>query len=231
MMNKKYIIILVSGLFIIVAGILYSCSYKEKKGQEILLSSRESGSMQSDNSDISRQAGISKLNTSKSDASQKDTQEDSQIEPQVYVHLCGAVVTPDVYEIEAGTRLKDLIELAGGLSEDAAGDYINQASVVEDGQRIYIPTKDELKDMSVSDYVLGEEGGNNQSNAKVNINTADETEFMRLTGIGEAKAKSIVEYRKKNGDFKEIKDLMKVPGIKEGLFTQLEDEITLGKGH
>lgn len=231
MMKKKHIIFLVSSLFILVAGILYSCSYKENKEQEVLLNPRDNENMESNSWDISRQTDICQVGTSKGEASQKDNRQDSQVDPQVYVHLCGAVVNPDVYKVEAGTRLKDIIELAGGLSEDAAGDYMNQASVVEDGQRIYIPTKDELSDMSISDYLLGEDGDNIQDKAKVNINRADDKELMTLTGIGEAKAKSIVEYRNKNGNFKDIRELMKVPGIKEGLFAQLEDEIEVGKGH
>jgi competence protein ComEA len=65
------------------------------------------------------------------------------------------------------------------------------------------------------------------SDIRVNINTADETTLMSLPGIGKAKAKSIVEYRNKNGSFKTTEDLMKIPGIKEGLFAKIEDLVTV----
>ncbi|NLL71945.1 MAG: hypothetical protein GX237_00245 [Clostridiales bacterium] len=224
MKKNKYIPILASGLFIIIAGVFYSCSYKENQGQEILLISQENDSKQKDNQSNTNQ------NNDQDNADQTLWIQLDSVEEHIYVHLCGAVVKPDVYEVESGSRLKDLIVLAGGLTSDAAGDYINQASLVEDGQRIYIPTKDELKDLSLSDYISGDgDEGNDERGSKVNINKADEAELMTLTGIGEAKAKSIVEYRKKNGEFKDIRDLMNVPGIKEGLFAQIEDEITLGK--
>jgi competence protein ComEA len=100
--------------------------------------------------------------------------------------------------------------------------------IVEDGQRIYIPTRNELFELSVDEYVLGDNFGkaDNVGN-KVNINTADETELMSLPGIGQAKAKSIIEYRKKNGGFKANDDLMNISGIKERLFSQIEDMITV----
>jgi len=100
---------------------------------------------------------------------------------------------------------------------------------VEDGQRIYIPTKEELKELSVQDYITGDKSNQADSQAvrKVNINTADENELMTLPGIGQAKARSIIEYRKKNGSFKSITDLTNIPGIKEGLLARIEDMITV----
>ena len=151
----------------------------------------------------------------------------------IYVHVCGAVIDPGVYRIESGARLVNLIELAGGLTGDADGDYINQAMLVEDGQRIYIPTRDEVNSLSEGDnittvYITGDIGENQQDTVPlIDINQADEEAFMSLPGIGQAKASNIMTYRSKKGKFKTIEELMNIPGIKEGLFQQISSYITV----
>ena len=157
----------------------------------------------------------------------------------IYVHICGAVNNPGVYQVKSGARLIELIKLAGGLTKDAAGDYMNQAQLVSDGQRVYIPSKDELHELSTQEYMTGEQSNSDNSvvngeenntiessvtseeSALININTADKEELMSISGIGEAKANSIIAYREKNGKFKTIEELMNIPGIKEGLFSQI----------
>jgi len=138
------------------------------------------------------------------------------------------VINPGVYPAKEEARIVDLIKLAGGLTKGAAGDYINQAQLVTDGQRIYIPNQEELKELSTADYIAGEqkdtastntEGG--EESALININTADKEELMSISGIGEVKATSIIAYREKNGKFNAIEELMNIPGIKEGLFSQI----------
>lgn len=222
-MKKKYIIITVACLFLIVAGVSYSCTYKKNNDQEILLSSDSID-------EVDFKTKIDDTISQKEHMNTKVMEFQASMEKEVdetliYVHICGAVVNADVYKVGAGTRLVDLIDAAGGLKPDAANDYINQAMAVEDGQRIYIPTIDELKDLSIDSYVKGD--NNNQvsegTSIKININTADESELMSLPGIGQAKAKSIIEYRKKKGSFKDISELMSISGIKEGLFAQIED--------
>lgn len=63
----------------------------------------------------------------------------------------------------------------------------------------------------------------------ININTASKEELMTLSGVGEAKATAIIEYREANGGFKEITDIMQVSGIKEGSYNKFKDKITIGK--
>lgn len=227
MMKNKGIIIIVSCLYLLIAGMCYSCSYRKDPGQEIMLTSSESNQ---DDESIDMEPGSEDKPLMYTDIQQDYGDDSLDKESIVYAHICGAVVNPGVYEIKAKSRLVDLIELAGGLSDNAAGDYINQAVIVEDGQRIYIPTKEELKQLSLTEYINGEESPKSDSksiNIKVNINRADETELMSLPGIGQSKAKSIVEYRNKYGSFKQISDLMMVPGIKEGLFSKVKDLITV----
>lgn len=229
MMKKKYIVAILSCLFLIVAGVCYSCSYnKTEQGQEVLLTFPENGQNNEERPENASDSTSTVIDGDNYDDNNSQTVDNNSL---IYVHLCGAVTYPDVYQIEAGSRLVDLIKVAGGLSPEAAGDFINQAMVVEDGQRIYIPTKDELKEITLTEFIKGDQNSQSEdtlANSKVNINTADETRLMSLPGIGQAKAKSIIEYRNKNGNFSDIRDLMKVPGIKEGLFGKIEDAITVG---
>ncbi len=133
----------------------------------------------------------------------------------IYVDISGAVVHPGVYEMQEGARVFEVIELAGGLTEDADCSYINQAKIVSDEDDIRIPTKDEV----VVDEV--------QNSSKVNINTAGQAELMTLAGIGKTKAKQIMAHRNENGAFQCIEDIMKVDGIKEGLFNKIKEDISV----
>jgi competence protein ComEA len=219
-MKKKYIITALTCLLLLVSGICYSCSYNNKSAA-VLVSEQENQDPQF----LASQA----QDQGETEAVTAGTQAQPAAEQSIYVHICGAVVNPGVYQVPEGSRLVDLIEQSGGLTGEAAGDYINQAVMLEDGQRIYIPTVEEVADLSSIEYIQG--SGGDQSNPEaaaasaVNINTANAEELMSLPGIGEAKANSIVSYRNKNGKFKTIEDLVNIPGIKEGLFNQISSLI------
>lgn len=154
--------------------------------------------------------------------------------PLIYVHVCGAVKKPAVYSLPDGSRVCDVIAKAGGLTEGAADDYVNQARFLSDGERVYIPKMDELSDLSVSQYAAGQ--SLNQSgvhmgepvNPTVNINTAGISELTGLPGIGESRAKSIIEYREKHGTFSKIEDIMKISGIKGAAYEKIKDRICTG---
>jgi DNA uptake protein ComE-like DNA-binding protein len=72
-----------------------------------------------------------------------------------YAHICGAVNSPGVYQVKEDYRVVDLVKLAGGFTEKAAEDYVNQALKVQDGQRIYIPTQKEVEELSTGEYMAG----------------------------------------------------------------------------
>lgn len=223
-MKNKYIVITATCLLVIIAGVCYSYTYKDNTGKEIMFSSIDN---KDEDEEPTKVEAATDHNLHIIDGSYEEVaKEDETI---IYVHLCGAVKNPDVYKAKSDMRLVELIDLAGGLTPEAADDYMNQAIIIEDGQRIYIPTKDELENLSVLDYMTGD--NNNPSsdrvNKKVNINTADEAELMSLPGIGQAKAASIVEYRNRNGSFKTIADIMNISGIKEGLFLKIKDLVTV----
>lgn len=145
----------------------------------------------------------------------------------VSVYICGAVNQSGVYELEEGSRIYHVIELAGGMTEDAMDTYLNLAEELIDGQKIYVPTVTEVGEGSENTLNWSVEVETETASGKVNINTASKEELMTLTGIGEAKAESIIEYRETYGAFENIEDIQNITGIKEGVYSQLEDEITV----
>lgn len=147
---------------------------------------------------------------------ERDSQETSGCE--IYVDVSGQVKQPGVYVLSEGNRVFQAIEQAGGLTEEANVSQLNQAQVLCDGQKIYIPSKEEVS-----------EGGKtvDENDGKININTAGAEELMTLPGIGKAKAEAIVRYREEQGIFSSIDEIQNVEGIKEGTFQKLKSQITV----
>lgn len=152
-------------------------------------------------------------------------QEEQEPAETVYVYVCGAVNAPGVYELKKDARVFEAITLAGGMTAEAAPEAVSQARTVADGEQIYVPTVQEVQvqGSGVEDIVTG----NADVSGKVNINTAGKEELMTLTGIGEAKAQSILDYREEHGQFGSIEDLMLIEGIKEGVFNKIKEDITI----
>lgn len=143
-----------------------------------------------------------------------------------YVYVCGAVEAPGVYELPEGSHVFEAIELAGGLTEEAADDFINQAEVVSDGQMIKILTEEELQEQTKEDAETEEHPGKSDD-GKVNINSATTDDLMTLPGVGQQKAESIVSYREENGAFSSVDAIKNVTGIKDGVYNQIKDKITV----
>ena len=152
-------------------------------------------------------------------------QEEQEPAETVYVYVCGAVNAPGVYELKKDARVFEAITLAGGMTAEAAPEAVSQARTVADGEQIYVPTVREvqMQGSGVEDIVTG----NADVSGKININTAGKEELMTLTGIGEAKAQSILDYREEHGQFGSIEDLMLIEGIKEGVFNKIKEDITI----
>lgn len=171
---------------------------------------------------------------------QSDLQEEA-VPDSLYVHICGAVQNPGVYELPDGSRVYEAVEQAGGFTEDAAKDYVNQAQVVPDAAKIVIPTLQELEEVKEDEQanagygILPQESaeGNVQNNAVaadtgsglVNLNTASKAELCGLPGIGEAKADAIISYRAQIGVFTSKEQIMEIEGIKDGLYSKIQDKI------
>jgi competence protein ComEA len=172
----------------------------------------------------------------------------------VRVYICGAVINEGVYELKASSRIQDVLEMAGGYSESAAHGVVNLAEFIVDGEKIYIPTLEEVEDgtydkmMNSSDNMSGGYIGSPGaygidssyrissnivssngavSNGLVNINSACKEDLMTLPGIGESKALDIITYRDSHGGFSEIKDIKKVSGIGDATFEKIKSKITV----
>lgn len=134
---------------------------------------------------------------------------------KILVYVCGAVAKPGVVEVDSGCRVVDAICLAGGMTKEADETYLNLAGKLTDGEKIYVPTREEVLQWT----------SENQENSLININTATVDRLCELPGIGESKAADIIAYREKNGPFESIEDIMKVPGIKLSLYEKIADRI------
>lgn len=173
-----------------------------------------------------------------SDVPEATTTSDSTYQPAeqvIFVHVCGAVRYSGVYELAPNSRVMDAITAAGGMTESADEEYVNLATILSDGDKVRIPTKEEVasmlkteNDIGVTSYQAAEiPGTNTESTARININTAGVEELCTLPGIGQTRAESIVEYRTKHGAFQSIEDIMSVSGIKESSFQKIKDRITV----
>lgn len=138
-------------------------------------------------------------------------------EQTVFVHICGEVVYPGVYEVPAGSRLFDVLLLAGGFTEEAAQDSVNMAKQAVDGMQVVVPS------LTAEDAVLEEK--TRERSGLVNINTASEAELCTLSGIGPSRAAAIIAYRDAHGGFSAIEEIMQVDGIKSATYEKLRNKI------
>ncbi|MFC4411059.1 helix-hairpin-helix domain-containing protein [Chungangia koreensis] len=144
-----------------------------------------------------------------------------EVQQKIMVDVKGMVKYPGVYELPAGSRMIDAIEIAGGHLPESDASSINHAQILSDEMAIYIPYKGEETVAAVQLFMPEADDG------KININTADETMLTSLPGIGPSKAKAIVSFREENGLFTSPEDLKKVTGIGDKTYEQLEDQIKI----
>lgn len=155
-----------------------------------------------------------------------DKEEIEQEVSMIYVDLGGAVQHPGVYTLPEGSRVFALIALAGGFTEDADTRTMNQADILEDGEKIYVYTMQETEDM-LALGVCTETQEADRADGKVNLNRAGKEDLMTLSGIGETRALAILQYREEHGCFQSIEELMQVDGIKEKTYEKIKDSITV----
>lgn len=135
----------------------------------------------------------------------------------VFVYICGEVVSPGVYEVPAESRIWDVLLAAGGFTEEAAAESINLAKKVEDGMQITVP--------SLSEEEERKQEAERKAAGLVNLNTASKEELCTIPGIGESRAEAILAYRNAQGGFSSVEEIMQVDGIKEGLYAKIQDKI------
>lgn len=199
------------------------------------------------NLEINNNSDTSKDNSSSKQASLEENKENKVA--KYYIDIKGFVKKPGVYEVTADNIVNDCIKLAGGLLKNADTTTINLSKKVSSEMVIYIPKKEEViktttnttvtKDQEIpNDAVVSDNNKSNSSISKdnntqtpnrtlVNINTATIQELTTLSGIGDAKAQDIIDYRTLNGNFKTIEDIKNVSGIGEALYAKIKDYITV----
>ena len=148
------------------------------------------------------------------------------------VHITGEVKKPGVVKIVEGSRIEDIIQAAGGLTEKADITNVNLAYVVQDGMKIRIPSQDDDEGEYIFEdngkgVVLSDEENEKSENTVVNINTATQSELEELPGIGPSIASRIVQYRNQNGKFKDAEDIKNVTGIGDSKFDKIKNLIKI----
>jgi competence protein ComEA len=146
----------------------------------------------------------------------------------IQVLIKGQITHPGIYMIDRETRLIDLIELAGGLTEQADIDRVNDVFMLRDGDYFYIPTTGE----TIPETARNAPGNNPLDNPAyfdypLDINTASQEAFESLPGIGPAKAADIIAFREQNGNFTAIDDLLSVPGIGPTTLDSIRDYLII----
>ena len=208
---------------------------------------------------IPKNDNVEEVSIVKSEEIKESNKKDIIVE-KIKVDIKGAVVSPGVYELEINARVQDVINIAGGLSENANIEYINLSKKLKDEmviiiysneyieeyknknkEPIYIKYECDCPDVN-NDACIKEEDLLNESNIDnsektysnelednklVSINNASLEELMTLNGIGESKARAIIEYRENNGGFKAIEEIMNVSGIGEAAYSKIKDNIEL----
>ena len=172
------------------------------------------------------------IEESKNDIEEKENKENKEETKEmgtgIFVHIDGWIQNPGVYEIKENDRVNTIIEKAGGLKEGESIKSINLAARLSDGDKIYIPNREEEKQIETTE-VKGNNTGTVKitKNNKININKASISELKQITGIGESTANKIIDYRENVGKFKKIEDLKEVKGIGDSKYESIKDKITI----
>ena len=227
--KKKVGIFIILFIVLIAVGLLYIKSgFKELK-------KNDTESIFVDNSENNETLNENKNSSNKNNNTKKDNNKinnkEVTVSPQektIIVEIKGEVKNPDVYTLNENAIVKELIEAAGGLTENAELSNVNRAKKLQNHELVYIVNKNdinkEVKNTN-SEVNISQNQIKGVSNKKVNINSAALEELKTLTGIGDSKAKSIIEYRDQNGGFKSIEDIKNVTGIGEKMFEKIKEQI------
>lgn len=206
--NIKSKIIFILGIILIIVGIIYHNQTSQNEFEEIEFQNIVINENETQEQDIENVVGIEKN--------------------YIKIHIAGEVKNTGILELEEGARISDAIEKAGGTTEMANLDKVNLAYCLEDGQKLYIPNKNQ-KDI---EYITIENGENiieetktSSKGKKINLNKADEDNLQEIPGIGPSMAQKIILYRNENGDFKSIEDLKNVSGIGDKKFDSMKEYI------
>jgi len=138
-------------------------------------------------------------------------------QPKCLVELSGAVVRPGIYNVSPNIRVKDLVQLAGGLTADADINRINQVKHLKDGQKIFIPAQHHVNISHKKKQIPIEPA----PIFPININTASESDLMAIPDMKRALAKRIMAYRQLKGHIYTIDELRNVKGLTDTRIDEL----------
>lgn len=241
--KQKVIIGIIIGVMFIIIGIYgYSMMQEEEWDNNVLVANEnlqnEVNNQETNitsNKSQENEEQINNLENKTLITEEKQTNGYDNLEGKIVIHITGAVQKKGILILPEGARIADAIDSAGGSTEAADLDEVNLAYVLQDGQKIYIPSKEDKKKLESKAYIMSGSGNNvivqaviedeKGGNAKVNINTATQTELENLPGVGEAIASRIIEYRQQNGKFDKIEDLQNVKGIGDAKFNNIKEYV------
>ena len=193
---KSIILAFVCSLIVIIGGLFY---FNQSKTEDY--------------------SGVSFSNTS-NETNNKDEKAEDRHDEKIFVDVKGEVKNPGVFETTKDKRVKDLIEEAGGLLDDADTSTLNLSQKVKDQMVIYILKHGEKPKQMTENATTSLSSGE-----IININTANKEQLMKISGVGKTKAEAIIAHREKNGDFKTKEDITKVRGIGKSTFEKIKDKI------
>lgn len=201
--NKKIAIIIVGMVFLIALFIIIFCNVNEdNKSQDL------------------EQFSLDAIT---------NVQEENPETKKIVIHITGCVRNTGIVEVDDGSRIIDVIEKAGGVTEEADISKVNLAYIVQDAQKIYIPSILDEKEVEYISTENGEnviiEDKNEGKQSKVNINKATQTELEQIPGIGPSTALKIINYRKEKGKFYSIEEIKEISGIGDKKFSEIRESI------
>lgn len=239
--KQKVIMGVIIGVMTIVIGICgYSMIEKEEDWEENALTldenlENESTNQQSNSVNDANQDKVEQIDNLENTTSLEIKKQNGydNLEGKIVIHITGAVQKTGILILPEGARIADAIDTSGGPTESADLDEVNLAYVLQDGQKVYIPSKGDKVKLEGKAYITSESGNNvivqevneKGGNKKVNINTATQSELENLPGVGEAIASRIIEYRQQNGKFSKIEDLQNVKGIGDAKLNNIKEYV------
>ena len=168
-------------------------------------------------------ATVSKDSSSEKEV-KKEEKEESLEQDQITVDVKGAVKSPGIYDLPAGSRVHDAVQKAGGLTEEADSKSLNLAQKVSDEALVYVPSKGEE---ATSQQTASGTPPSSSKEKKVNLNKASLEELKQVKGLGGKRAQDIIDHREANGKFKSVDELKKVSGIGAKTIEKLKDYVTV----
>ena len=157
--------------------------------------------------------------------SEKEQPEQDRAVEECAVYVSGEVKKPGIYRYFGTARLCDAVKARGGFTKKADRNSVNLARILVDGEQIIVPNRKKAKNSSSA--VAAESEESSREHALTDINKASLEELMTLPGIGETKAEAIIAYRTEHGPFTKTEDLMKISGIKEGVYNKMKSFIMI----